>query len=510
MKSKLIVLVLILAAILPYVAGLNFPFVYDDHGSIAENPFLKRPDALAKTLTLRTLFDPHVLDGQRPVVIVSYLLDQAGWKLNPLGYHITNVLLHAGSVLLLFSLLCKLSATPFLRVSAPLLFALHPALTEAVHVPAFREDLLAAFFLVLFLRVAISSRPFWSLPALALALGSKETAVVAPALLGWIILCFPSGASSSSKKSIGLVIASAALVFAFLVLSYSARPLQAASGPWNGLALRFPQNLWTSPWLFARWLQILIAPHPLCADYIVSPVRSFLDTRCLAGLAVVFATVAGAIFTRRRAPFIAAGLGWLIINYAPVSNLVPLFNPLADRYLYLPAIGFVIAIACALEKLPSRAMVLGVVIACCLGMTTARLQIWRSDETLWAATARTEPRSARAQSWLGILAADRGDLTEARVRYDTANLLNPQDVTAIINLAVLDGKAGDVKSAAEKLRAAVNIRPDKIDAWWNLALALHLAGNDKEAEWALQHAAQLDPSDPRAIAFRKTGTKKTP
>lgn len=497
-------------------------FVYDDHGSIAENPFLHRPGAWHAVLGLRTFVDPHVIDGQRPVVILSYLMDKALWGLSPAGFHLTNLLLHAACVALVFLLSSGLSASPRFRVSASLLFGLHPVLTETVQVPAFREDLLAALFVLTFLVLAVRGRRWPALAALALALCSKETAVVAPALLVWWWLCFrgtegglPAPGHGTFTRPVRertiLLAAAAALVAVYLVVTFAHRPLQAAGQAWNGLALRWPDNVTTAPWLFALSLRRLIVPHPLCADYVVAS-ADLAAFRFHAGLATLALAVVAAWRLRRRAPIAAFGTGWLLINFLPVSNLVPLFNPIADRYLYLPAAGFALVLACALERViatragvgPARraALPLAVVCAAYAALSVSRLADWRDDETLWRATARTEPRSARAQTWLGLLAAGKGDEAEARRRYEEADRLNPHNVHALINLAVLDGQAGRVDEAERKLRIAVERRPDFPDGWWNLAAALNIQGRALEAQSVARRAAALDPLSPRAAPFK--------
>ncbi len=525
LSPALLAAVVIAISILPYLFSVRFPFVYDDWGAIAENPFLRQPDALAKVLTLQTFFEPRILDGERPLVIFSCLLDKSIWGLNPFGFHLTNIFLHAAAVAFLFALLGALAAPLRLRAAACLLFGLHPALTEAVQVPAFREDLLATVFTLAFLFFAQRKDFIIALVSLFLALCGKEAAIIAPALLAWLWLCFPSTVLRH-PSSLRFLAASAALVALYLAVTFTHRPFQSAGEIWNGLALRWPQNISTSPWLFARTLGTLAFPYPLCADYIVTPV-TFSDEKFFYGVYFIGASAAFALSFRRRQPMFAFAAGWLLISFIPVSNVIPLFNPLADRYLYMPAIAFAILFGSLIhagrkettdhtdstdakpdsQSVPSVKSVVGLsalsailalLCACYIGLTLHRLADWNGDEKLWTATAKAEPRSARAQTWLGLLAANRGDLAQARKYYERANELNPQDVRGLINLAILDGKAGHVALAEKKLRAATERRPDFAEGWWNLSFALHLLGRDAEAGQAASRAAKLDPFDPRA------------
>jgi hypothetical protein len=504
-SPRILTVIVALVATLPYWFGVTNSFVYDDYGSIVENPFLNLPGSLAKTLTFQTFFDPTILDGQRPVVILSYLIDSNIWRdtshtLLPFGFHLTNIALHAGTAVLFFLLLSALAVSPPLRMTATLLFSLHPAISEAVQLPAFREDLLAAFFTLAYLLLAVRGKLPAALIALALALCSKETAVVAPVLLIWLWLCFPQQSQIANRKSqIGI---SLALVAVYLAVTFTHRPLQAAGEVWNGLALRGADKFSTSPWIFARELKTLLWPHPLCADYVVKPV-GFLDPKFFAGLAALLAVTAGAFLLRRKIPLAAFALGWLVINFAPISNIVPLFNPMADRYLYLPAIGFALLLGATLTKIPQRGAVFAVLFALYFALTANRVRVWRDDTTLWNATAQTEPRSARAQTWLGLLAMQRQDIAEATFRYRIADELNPRNVHALVNLAVLEGQANQLDSAEQKLRTATERRPDFADGWWNLATVLHMKGKHTEAQQALERAAKINPHDPRAQAMKR-------
>ena len=88
-RMKQWVLVLAVAAA-PWLAGLSFPFLYDDIGMIAENPFLEDPANVWTVLSGRTLADPHVVNGRRPVVL-TYFLDRAWHGLQPAGWRVTNL-----------------------------------------------------------------------------------------------------------------------------------------------------------------------------------------------------------------------------------------------------------------------------------------------------------------------------------------------------------------------------------------------------------------------------------
>lgn len=497
---------LLLLATLPYLSGLRHDFVYDDHGSIAENRFLQDSAHVKDVLSLKVLRDPRVLDGQRPVVILSYFFDRAVWGLKPFGYHLTNLLLHLAAVLSLF-LLLRLFHESCLPFFAALLFGLHPVLTEAVQCPAFREDLLLGLFGLLYLCAAFARGPVLPVllqaAALALALGSKESAVVLPALLVWMWLCVPT-ARPAPRTAIAMLSVSVTLVAAYMMNSFTGRPLQAAGGVWNGLSLVFPSNLLTAPSLFHEYVRLLIWPYPLCVDRIVEPVLQLSAFRFVKGAFALGLWAFLSVALVRRAPLVAFGMGWMLILFLPVSNLVPLFNPMAERYLYFVAPGFALVAISLLLRVKASQVILPAITAVYIALVMLRLADWRNDAALWTATLKAEPMSARAHTWLGLLSKHRGELPEAAEHFARASELNPYDTTGLINLGVMYGQMGDYATAERLLREAVRLRPDKADAHWNLATAFTAQGKLAEAAAEFHATLKADPYHPQASALKQT------
>jgi hypothetical protein len=494
------VLSLLLLAVLPYLPGVRHAFVYDDHGAIVENQFLAEPANLRRVVTLDTVRDARVLDGQRPVLLLTMLLDRWGADApQPWRHHATSILWHAGAVLLLFHLVRALGGkeryAPGVATACAIVLALHPAWSEAVQVPSYREDVLGLVFVLAYLRADFIARPVvrWpvQLVALALALGAKESAWAAPLLLGWMRLCVPAE-GRRRRDVLVAVLVGLALVAAYVLAGYSGRPVQAAGASWNGISLRWPDNLWTAPWIWWRYMALLVVPFPLSADRVVEAIRVPWDPRFVGCCAGLLAVAVAAWRVRRTQPLLAFGLGWLLVAFGPVSNLIPLLNPMADRYLYGLAPGCALVVAALLPQAAWVRRVFPVACVVWLLLLQVRLLDWRDEARLWSATARVEPRSARAHTWLGLLARERGDRAAARLAFTQAIDVNPHEVNAHINLAILSGEEGDLAGAEKILREAVALRPEKSEAWANLAVALELQGRREEALQASEKARALD------------------
>ena len=164
--------------LLVFAPTLSAGFVYDARLQILTDPFLHDPRNWWPVLSFGVL-SQDVLDFNRPVHLASLMLDAAVWGKEPFGYHLTSVVLHAANVVMLWGVLRGLvasrpvapqraarhgvtglrDATTAASLLPPLLFAVHPLVTEAVCEPTFREDLLVAFFTLAGLLIAMGHAP---------------------------------------------------------------------------------------------------------------------------------------------------------------------------------------------------------------------------------------------------------------------------------------------------------------------------------------------------------------
>lgn len=484
MKRHLRWLLLGVVLLVPWLYGLGFPFLYDDIGMIAENGWLADPSNAVAAASGRTLADPHVLNGRRPAVLVSYFLDRALHGLRPAGWRATNLLLHLANAALLAALAGRLSRRRTLAALTALLFALHPVLTEPVHAPGFRADVLCLFFALLALHAWLSAsagaprRRFpaaaWGavmLLSLAAALLSKETAVAWPLAAALLPALYPDR-FPRRRAAWGWLGAAAALAAGFFALwSLLPAELQAAAGSWNGESLRPPENLWSFPALWTRTLRLLLVPWPMNVTPRFDPVVSPADGRFWMGLFWMAVCATAAWKARRRLPTVALGLGWMAAWFLPVSNLWPLYHPVADRYLYPVVPGFALLAAWLLEQQPPASRRTGAALLAVLyaALLVVRVHQWRSPEALWTAAWFQNPKSATAATWLGLLSEERGDPDAAATFYRAATEANPRSVHAWIDWGVLEGRRGNLADAERLLLTALEWSPSNSAAAANLA-----------------------------------------
>lgn len=510
----------------PYVRGITHEFVYDDHGQIVREAFLESQGRWSAVFQLQTLSDPALVNGRRPMVLLSYMVDKQLWGDEPAGWRFTNYGWLLAAITLLYTLLLRGSPVekesqpgPLFAWGATWLFAWHPALIESVQVPAFRPDLMVLVWALIALHASLSMagqggawrRWGWAglgLFAVAGAILSKESGIMIPFLVAGFWWIFPERrprllhAVSWCAGAVAVVIAYGLLAAAEASEGGATSSWQALGAEWNGRSLLFPDNLLTLPWLWGLYLRVLIVPMPLIVDRVIMPVSSVMDWRFAAGFLIGLLTLGGFVWAwRRRQRWICWGLVWMGFGFAPVSNLIPLLNPMAERYMPPMVVGFAICLAMVLvgaefkNRTEAWLRILGLSLVALIYLLIGIIRVghFQDDAALWSQTLQTEPRSARAHTWTGILRQQEGHLTEAQSLFEKARELNPRDLTPLINLAILKGGQGRLDEAEELLREAVAIRPSFAPAHWNLAQALMFAGRMAEAMPSVDETLRLDP-----------------
>lgn len=356
----------------------------------------------------------------RPFTTLSFLFNYAvlGNAANAAGYHMLNVLLHLANVLLMFQLAQRVLRERMAAFFAAALWAVHPVLTESVANVAGRADLLATLAvlggLLLYDRVLTGAR--WQravaglFAAAVFGVFSKESAAVLLGLmLLWDLVCGAGwrGGGVRRMAAYGAVACALALMLAARIAVFTSAPVPEmpfVDNPLRGAS--FLVARWTAIKMVGMDLLLLLWPRHLSSE------RGFAQivpaTAGDAGAWLALAVIAGVLavviarYRRDKPMFWAAGM--FAIALLPVSNLVLLIGAtMAERFLYLPSIGFAIAAAGLLYRLKGRipvqavAIVLLAALAC---RTFARNLDWRDNLTLARADVQSSPRSARLQEML--------------------------------------------------------------------------------------------------------------
>ena len=527
----LIVAGLCAAILAAYWNALGNGFVNDDTPQILSNPDIRTLSGLTEYIygpvKLLTAYRVNVEQSHyRPLFWASLGLDHLVWGTHPFGYHLTNLLLHMANACLLYWLLSTLFSRALDASAIALLWALHPLQTEAVAYISGRVIAVATLFLLIGLlawlrasRTGHASTGFLGLASSSflLALLSHEIAVTYPLLLLWIDW-YRSRASHPLQPSLPgrmrwlEAILLLAPLAAYLALRLTVAPFGknvTGEGLLAGLGARLALVLLT----LSRYLRLLLFPVRLSADWSnsIHPPTTVADLSFW--LAVALLVAAGWLALRLRTFSRAAffGVGWFVLTLLPVSNVVPLYSVLAERYLYLPSAGFCIALVmgavAAADRLrgivpvaTSRSALAALAALLALlygGRTALRNRDWRDDVTLASATLAVTPESFLYNYMLGAYYVREGRYDLAKDLLTEALRRNPDLATAYGSLGELYEAIGRDDLAGEAYRNAVRLQPTVWLGHFKLGLLYQRHG---EAEQALEAFDQAVRYDPRSVS----------
>jgi tetratricopeptide (TPR) repeat protein len=414
---------LFVLALTAYANCFQLGVALDGHANLAD----PRIHA-ATTENLRLIFTkdywwPEPQDRlYRPVTKLSFLFNYAvlGNQSNPDGYHALNVALHMANVGLVFALALQLFGIPWPAFFAACLWAVHPAGPDAVANLAGRADLLAALgvlgALLIYARIGAGrARPLTGALAIfalaALSVCSKENGGVLAGLMLLWDLVHGFGGRAGLRRRIPAYAGAAAALLLFLVLrthAYQGLPMPVLAIFDNPLlAAGFWEARWTAVKIVGMDLWLLVFPVRLAADRSFNeiPLAGAADPAAWASLLLVTAILGAVIARRRREPLLFWAAGLFGIALLPVSNLVVLIGaPMAERFLYLPSVGFAIAVAALAYRFArprTAALFLGAAIVLFAARTLARNPDWDNDLALTRHDVAAAPRSSRLHAMYG-------------------------------------------------------------------------------------------------------------
>ncbi|NPC74503.1 tetratricopeptide repeat protein [Corallococcus exiguus] len=514
------VLLVVLVALLVHTPALVNGFVYDDVPLLLENPWLRSVGGLQAAFS-HSLFG-FVDDGAdaglgsgyyRPLAHVTFWLLRAVFGTASWGYHLLLLLAHAGASVLVWRLLrtClrgegREDASGWAALAGALLFAVHPVHTEAVVWVSGWMDLAATVALLVTVRLLVpgpvSAVRTW-LAALAWLTGLllKETAIVLPVLLWsveWATQSAPVGFRERSRRHGPLLVslgAYAALRLSALGLAAPTDPRRLSNG---GASVADALALVTELGGKLLW------PHPLLAAPPASWVRSPWEPAVLLGglCSVGLLALLGWAVRRRHGAVFAGGV-WLAVPLLPVLALQSRgVEAYAERYLYLPSVGFVLLMAVGLRALltrwpgSARAVTLasGGALAACVLLTVSRIPVWHDEVSLWETTVEQVPERPSAHAWLGAAYLNVRRAPEAVPHLETAAAALPGNYRVRSDLAVAYAMTGRFQDAVRQLEAAIRLKPRSATPRHNLGLTLRRAGRVEAAVESFREALQLEPA----------------
>jgi len=462
MKERLLTGLLLAAIVLVYGNTLMNQFAMDDELYILRNPQVTDP-------SLHRLFSPNPVSAVfRPVAFATLALNWAIGGAEPFGYHLLNLLLHAGATWLLYILLQELLGDfpegKTVAFAAALLYAVHPIHTEAVAWVVGRAELLAAGFLFAGWILHLRDRTVASLACFALAVLSKESAVAffPLVLLGdyvigkWKPRTHYAMAAGLTLLYLGFLWKVEGGRFGPAEISTFDNPLANLPAGWRIL------NASRVTW---KYVALQIYPAVLSCDYSFNQIPVYRDWRHTLPAAVAAAAVGGAwiwALRRRQAGWALAG-GLYFAGFAATANiLVPTGTIMGERLAYLPSAGFCLLLALGWEWLRQRKEILawGLLAAIVLALsvrTVVRNRDWKDTYALYSSAVRAVPNDAKMHSNLAGQYFARNQLDLAAREYQIALRINPDSPDALAFYSALEYRRGNYQVAGVNMEKALSM-----------------------------------------------------
>jgi hypothetical protein len=477
---------------------------------------------------LRWMFTTVLMGHYVPITWVSHGLDFVLWGMDPAGYHLTNVIVHAVNAALFYFLAFRLltaastftmPALHFGAAVSALFFALHPLRAESVAWVTERRDVLSGCFFLLTLLSYLRARDAEGAVKIrrhvaacvfyVLAMLSKSMVMTLPALL--ILLdIYPFRRLSPTlgfwraavwrEKAPYIALGALAAMLGYYGQAANAFITKATDVPWSAR----PPLVAFGLWFYAAKTFLPVALSPL---YELPPTITLFGPRFIVPVIGIPLVAALLIALRRRWPAGLAVAASYVMLISPVVGIVHSGYQMAhDRYAYLPGLGWALLVgagagwivAAAGRRLvaPRIAAAVGGVLVAWVGalslLTWHQVQVWRNTSTLWEYAIDAEPDCTVCLYNHGALLYNLHRPHLAKERFERIMVVRPDRARTRANLALAHAGLGDLQRAAAEYRTLLAQVPDDVEARNNLGALLTTLGHPAQAAREFRWAMRLE------------------
>ena len=512
------IMILLLVSFAVYFNALFGDFVYDDKEQVVNNPWI-RDIGNIPTIFSRSVwsFQPGLSTWNyyRPLMHIVYMLNYHVFGLKPWGFHLVNILFHCGVSALVFLIIRGFLTehrvtTSSVYLSPPfmaaMLFASHPIHTEAVTWVAGLPDVaftffyLLSFYLYILFREGAKTGYLFSILSFSVATLFKEPALTLPIMLiayDYQMKKFDETLLVGIKRYIPYIVVSGI----YLLVRYHALGSFAPLESYTDLSTyQFIINVFP---LFREYLTSLLWPFNLNFWHTFHPISTLIEANGMISIVVTVIfifLVALAAYKKKKIYFV--GLLLLIIPLLPAFYIKGISGkPYAERYLYLPSVGYVLLLAILLswakDKLPRAAKSVTIVFIAIVGLYTVgtinRNKVWKDNFYFWSDTVKKSPDNAIAHNKLALAYVTQGQLDRAIAELQTILRLMPDNANAHISLGNVYVAQGQLDRGIAEFQEALRLKPNSAIAHKNLARAYASQGQLDRAIAEFQTALRLKP-----------------
>jgi protein O-mannosyl-transferase len=491
LKRLGIVIALIALNVFVYSDVGHFDFVnWDDQSYLTENANVQAGLSWSNVRwALTTSHSPY----WHPLTWMSHMLDVTLYGMDPGPHHVTSVIIHTASTVLLFLVFQRMTKATGASAFVAAIFAVHPLHVESVAWLAERKDVLSTFFLFVTIGAYVRyvERPGWRryvlvIAAYGLALMSKPMVVTLPFVL-LLLDVWPLGRIRNWRPAVLEKIPLFALA---LGTSLATFVVQKQVGAVAGLGvLPLPTRVANALVGYVTYVWKTVWPTHLAAFY---PFRAQPAWQVWTAAAALAAVTILAIRLRGRHPYLFVGWLWYVVTVAPVIGLMQAGEQArADRFMYVPMIGLLVIVAwngSPRARIGTQGSWLmgALIVGACAVTAHAQVEHWTDSVALWQHAARVTEGNYIAYENMGQALRERGQLEEAKANYEEALRLAPghsPGYEAIIHnsLGLVLVRQGKPDEALRHFAEAVRLSPAFAEAHSNYANGLAADGRFADA-----------------------------
>ncbi len=538
--------------------SINYGFTFDEQWLIVDNPSAHGLENAADAVASK--FWPGETKGvyYRPVVIISYALGYEIAGTSPWIHHLISILAHAAACVTAFFFALYFLKRPGPAFLAAAIFAVHPVHAENVFWVPGRTDVFAALFVLSSFLLLMKARDADGAKSIIfrvfcfivyiLALGSKEIAIVLPAMIILHDLVFFRRDAVKFKFDY-MALITVTIIFMALRAHILSGPGTAPvpdpvhALPLLGLALAIISIIGAS-------VKTVLIPSGWHIDYAWQDI--LLNTSPLAlalYIALIIFLITVSLMAIKKKPALAFTITAFFLTLLPVLHIIPFPTMFAERFMYLPGLFLILSVFLtfqsddALEKKqfgkPKMVIIIfaiSVIIAAFSVQTMRTGRTFKDDISYWRAVISQKPGLAIAHNWLGIGYMNKGMLDDADKEFKKAYSLDSGFTIAAMNSALIKFKTGNKKEGINQLTELKKKHPTDTAIMINLAatyasfkmwdealtewetvlhidphnFSVHLSlikyhvSVSKDRESAIKHfykAAKIRPDDPRLLQY---------
>ncbi len=463
---------------------------------------------------LTAAFSTFYVGNYAPLHIVSYMVDYTVWGLNPAGYHLSNLFLHALNGCLLLHILNKIFIDRKTALFATLIFIVHPVQVESVAWVSERKNLLGFMFIMLTLLCHITWRNtykrkfYWfSIAMTVAALLSKSIAVIIPIVLaGWDYCNYNKDKMSTFLRNSTCLVPHLLFCAAAALIAMKSQHPEYGGGRVGYINDSVTSHMLTMVNAVGKYAKNILFPTSLASFYDV-PVVTGITASLLYAIIILAVIVILAFYLNKSHKPLFFCLILAVSAMLPVSNIIPLNTFINDRYLYLPMAGISALAASALFRLAAHRTYFRylVIAAVCLPLAFVswrQCEAWKNDINLWTNAVQKNPasfllvKSSVALNGLAAAYLQEGRFQEAKLAAQQSLLRNPDNVIALNLLGTVYLQMEQFKAADFFLSKAIANEPNFVPAYINLAKSCIIGGELGRAELLLKKALETTSNNP--------------